>query len=86
MTLQIQKKKAAGKGKKPSVRSSKVATFFDFFSPPVVPDSEDELTEEQMADLQEGLERDYELGYAHAFSAMLLCIICRCTLFSSCMW
>ena len=60
--LQIQKKKASGKGKKPSVRSSKVATFFDFFSPPVVPDSEDELTQEQMEDLQENLERDYELG------------------------
>lgn len=60
--LQIQKKKASGKGKKPSVRSSKVATFFDFFSPPVVPDSEDELTQEQMEDLQESLERDYELG------------------------
>ena len=61
--LQIQKKKATGKGKKPGVRNTKVATFFDFFSPPVVPDREDELTQELMVDLQEGLERDYELGW-----------------------
>lgn len=60
--MQIQKKKATGKGKKPSVRSSKVATFFDFFSPTTVPESEDDITQEQMEDLQESLERDYELG------------------------
>lgn len=66
LLVQIQKKKATGKGKKPGVRTSRVPTFFDFFSPAVVPDSEDELTPEQMENLQESLEQDYELGYAFA--------------------
>lgn len=60
--VKIQKKKATGKGKKPGVRTSRVPTFFDFFSPAVVPDTEDELTPEQMENLQESLEQDYELG------------------------
>ena len=60
--MQLQKKKASGKGKKPSVRSTKVATFFDFFSPPVVPEDGEDLTQDQMEELQEGLEQDYELG------------------------
>ena len=44
------------------MRSTKVATFFDFFSPPVVPEDGEDLTQDQMEELQEGLEQDYELG------------------------
>ena len=61
--MQLQKKKGPAKGKsKPSTRSTKVPTFFDFFSPPVVPETESELTESEMEDLQVALEKDYELG------------------------
>lgn len=61
--VKLQKKKGGAKGKsKPPTRSTRVHTFFDFFSPPVVPESESELTEAQMDALQSALERDYELG------------------------
>lgn len=63
--MQLQKKKGGAKGKsKPPTRSTRVPTFFDFFSPPVVPESETELTEAQMDMLQNALEKDYELGWA----------------------
>lgn len=62
--MQLQKKKGSAKGKsKPPTRSTKVPTFFDFFSPPVVPESDTQLTEDQMEDLQNALEKDYELGW-----------------------
>ncbi|KAL3131509.1 hypothetical protein ABBQ38_007814 [Trebouxia sp. C0009 RCD-2024] len=61
--VKLQKKKGGAKGKsKPPTRSTRVPTFFDFFSPPVVPESETELTEAQMDMLQNALEKDYELG------------------------
>ena len=65
MSLQLQKKKAPKGKSRPPVRSTRVPTFFDFFSPPVVPETESELTEEGMDALQNALEKDYELGYAH---------------------
>lgn len=65
LVMQLQKKKAGAKGKsKPPTRSTRVHTFFDFFSPPVVPESESDLTETEMDALQGALERDYELGCA----------------------
>lgn len=61
--VQLQKKKSGPKGKsKPTTRSTRVPTFFDFFSPPVVPETESELTEPEMDALQAALEKDYELG------------------------
>lgn len=74
LVMQLQKKKGGAKGKsKPPTRSTRVHTFFDFFSPPVVPESESELTETQMDALQSALERDYELGCAtHAELCLLV--------------
>ena len=64
MQLQLQKKKGGPKGKsRPPVRSSRVPTFFDYFSPPVVPETDSELTDPEMDALQNALEKDYELGY-----------------------
>lgn len=60
--VKLQKKKAPKGKSRPPVRSTRVPTFFDFFSPPVVPETESELTEEGMDALQNALEKDYELG------------------------
>jgi nucleosome assembly protein 1-like 1 len=63
LCVQLQKKKAPKGKSRPPVRSTRVPTFFDFFSPPTVPETESELTEEGMDELQSALEKDYELGY-----------------------
>lgn len=61
--VKLQKKKGGPKGKsRPPVRSSRVPTFFDYFSPPVVPETDSELTDPEMDALQNALEKDYELG------------------------
>jgi len=63
LCMQLQKKKAGPKGKsRPPVRTTRVPTFFDFFSPPTVPETESELTGDEMDALQNALEKDYELG------------------------
>ena len=91
LVMQLQKKKGGAKGKsKPPTRSTRVHTFFDFFSPPVVPESESELTETQMDALQSALEKDYELGcatYTHSntHSSMLVCCFRQLDLFIVCM-
>ena len=39
-----------------------VASFFKFFSPPKVPTGEVAMDEQDLEDLQETLQEDYELG------------------------
>lgn len=81
LVVQLQKKKGGAKGKsKPPTRSTRVHTFFDFFSPPVVPESEGDLTEIEMDALQGALEKDYELGcatdtYSSTHSQMHACCL-----------
>ncbi len=43
------------------MRAMQVESFFNFFSPPPIPD-EDEIEDEDLQELQEMLEADYELG------------------------
>ena len=70
-TVKILKKKpkpGRGGGAKPSsgkpmTKIEKTESFFNFFSPPAVPEEGDEdLDEEEVEALQEALEEDYELG------------------------
>ena len=72
-TVKILKKKpkpgrGGGGGKQPSsgkpmTKIEKTESFFNFFSPPAVPEEgDDDLDEEEVEALQEALEEDYELG------------------------
>ena len=67
-THKVMKKKAkpGAKGRSGAVQTKKekVPSFFDFFSPPAVPEDGDDLEEDEMEALQEALEEDYELGEA----------------------
>ena len=70
-TVKILKKKPkpGSRGKpssgKPMTKIEKTESFFNFFSPPAVPEEGDEdLDEEEVEALQEALEEDYELGEA----------------------
>mmetsp|Transcript_21656 Transcript_21656/g.60192 ORF Transcript_21656/g.60192 Transcript_21656/m.60192 type:complete len:377 (-) Transcript_21656:211-1341(-) len=64
LTVKIMKKKPKkGKaGGKPITKSEPCESFFNFFSPPKIPDDADELEEEEMEQLQEVMEADYEIG------------------------
>lgn len=55
-------KKGAKPGAKPQTKLEPVDSFFNFFSPPEVPDDGADMDEEEMAELQDALERDYEVG------------------------
>ena len=44
-----------------SCACDQVDSFFNFFDPPAIPS--EEVDEDDMAELQELLEADYELGY-----------------------
>ena len=43
--------------------NTQVESFFNFFSPPPIPE-DDDIEEDELAELQEMLEADYELGCA----------------------
>ncbi|GIL51856.1 hypothetical protein Vafri_7768 [Volvox africanus] len=65
VTVKIMKKKPKKGGKgdsKPQVKTERVDSFFNFFDPPQVPDSEEEIDEDTMEELQAIIEADYEVG------------------------
>lgn len=65
VTIKIMKKKPKKGGKpdaKPQIKTEKVDSFFNFFSPPDLPGDDDEIEEEAMEELQIMVESDYEVG------------------------
>jgi nucleosome assembly protein 1-like 1 len=66
VTVKVMKKKPkpgkGGKASKPITKTEPVASFFSFFSPPKVPEGDEELDEDDMEQLQAALEEDYEIG------------------------
>ncbi len=55
-------KKGAKPGTKPATKLEPVDSFFSFFSPPEVPPPGTQLSEDQVEDLQQHMEEDYEIG------------------------
>eukprot|EP00241_Pyramimonas_parkeae_P005056 CAMPEP_0114253202 /NCGR_PEP_ID=MMETSP0058-20121206/16259_1 /TAXON_ID=36894 /ORGANISM="Pyramimonas parkeae, CCMP726" /LENGTH=381 /DNA_ID=CAMNT_0001367217 /DNA_START=72 /DNA_END=1217 /DNA_ORIENTATION=+ len=64
VTVKVMKKKPkkGGKNAKPITKTEQCESFFNFFSPPTVPDDEEEIDEEEAERLQEVMEADYEMG------------------------
>lgn len=63
----MKKKAKAVKGKPAGrmlTKTEPCASFFNFFSPPVVPENPNEADEDEMEELQQAMEEDYELGCA----------------------
>eukprot|EP00955_Chlamydomonas_euryale_P026817 282601-Chlamydomonas_euryale.AAC.1 len=58
---QVMKKKPKKKDGKPQIKMEKVESFFNFFSPPEVPEEDDDVDEETMEELQAIIEADYEV-------------------------
>ncbi|CAA7408786.1 unnamed protein product [Spirodela intermedia] len=64
LTQKILKKKPkkGSKNAKPITKTEICDSFFNFFSPPQVPDDEDELDEDMAEELQNQMESDYDIG------------------------
>ncbi|CAA7020034.1 unnamed protein product [Microthlaspi erraticum] len=64
LTQKILKKKPkkGSKNTKPITKTEDCESFFNFFSPPQVPDDDEDLDDEMADELQGQMEQDYEIG------------------------
>ncbi|KAI0491934.1 hypothetical protein KFK09_026197 [Dendrobium nobile] len=64
LTQKILKKKPkkGSKNTKPITKTETCESFFNFFSPPQVPDDDEEIEEEAAEQLQDLMEQDYDIG------------------------
>ncbi|XP_024972371.1 nucleosome assembly protein 1;4-like isoform X2 [Cynara cardunculus var. scolymus] len=64
LTQKILKKKPkkGSKNAKPITKTENCESFFNFFSPPEVPEDEDDIDEEMAEELQNQMEQDYDIG------------------------
>lgn len=60
--LMKKKPKKGAKNAKPVTKTEQCESFFNFFSPPQVPDDDEELDEETAEGLQDLMEQDYDIG------------------------
>ncbi|CAL5361215.1 unnamed protein product [Camellia sinensis] len=56
------KPKKGSKNAKPITKTEKCESFFNFFSPPEVPEDEDDIDEDIAEELQNQMEQDYDIG------------------------
>ncbi|MCD7455337.1 Nucleosome assembly protein 1;2, partial [Datura stramonium] len=64
LTQKILKKKPkkGSKNAKPIIKTEQCESFFNFFSPPQVPEEEEDIDEEAAEELQSLMEQDYDIG------------------------
>ncbi|KAG2617870.1 hypothetical protein PVAP13_3NG258045 [Panicum virgatum] len=64
LTQKVLKKKPrkGSKNTKPITKTEDCDSFFNFFSPPQVPDDEEEIDEDTAEQLQNQMEQDYDIG------------------------
>ncbi|KAK9101357.1 hypothetical protein Scep_024787 [Stephania cephalantha] len=64
LTQKVLKKKPrkGSKNPKPVTKTEKCDSFFNFFSPPEVPEEDEDIDEEVAEDLQNEMEQDYDIG------------------------
>ncbi|XP_042506720.1 nucleosome assembly protein 1;4-like [Macadamia integrifolia] len=64
LTQKVLKKKPrkGSKNAKPITKTETCESFFNFFSPPQVPEDEDDIDEEAAEELQNQMEQDYDIG------------------------
>ncbi|CAN6336960.1 unnamed protein product [Urochloa humidicola] len=64
LTQKVLKKKPrkGSKNTKPITKTEDCESFFNFFSPPQVPDDEEEIDEDTAEQLQNQMEQDYDIG------------------------
>ncbi|KAG4384838.1 hypothetical protein GLYMA_13G349200v4 [Glycine max] len=64
LTQKVLKKKPrkGSKNAKPITKTEKCESFFNFFNPPEVPEDDDDIDEDAVEELQNLMERDYDIG------------------------
>ncbi|KAM3299561.1 hypothetical protein ACQJBY_040851 [Aegilops geniculata] len=67
LTQKVLKKKPkkGSKNTKPITKIENCESFFNFFSPPQVPDDDEEIDEDTAEQLQNQMEQDYDIGYVY---------------------
>ncbi|KAG5605645.1 hypothetical protein H5410_027137 [Solanum commersonii] len=72
LTQKILKKKPkkGSKNAKPITKTEQCESFFNFFSPPQVPEDEEDIDEDAAEELQNLMEQDYDVGKANTFSPL----------------
>ncbi|KAL6140728.1 hypothetical protein ACLB2K_059024 [Fragaria x ananassa] len=74
LTQKILKKKPrkGSKNAKPITKTEDCESFFNFFNPPEIPDTDDGFDEETAEELQGQMEQDYDIGYVVVFFYLCL--------------
>ncbi|KAJ7519030.1 hypothetical protein O6H91_20G020100 [Diphasiastrum complanatum] len=64
LTQKVLKKKPkkGDKNVKPVTKTAQCDSFFNFFSPPQVPDDDDDIDQDEAEQLQDAMEQDYDIG------------------------
>lgn len=64
LTQKVMKKKPkkGAKNTKPVTKTEQCESFFNFFTPPQVPE-DDDIDQETAEQLQDSMEQDYDIGY-----------------------
>eukprot|EP00877_Chromochloris_zofingiensis_P011265 jgi/Chrzof1/6392/Cz18g08180.t1 len=63
VTVKVLKKKPKkGSTAKPQTKTEQVDSFFNFFSPPQVPDPDNDMDDEELEILHEDIENDFDMG------------------------
>ncbi|MCO5547730.1 hypothetical protein L7F22_001181 [Adiantum nelumboides] len=64
LTQKVMRKKVkkGAKNVKPITKTEACESFFNFFSPPQVPEDDEEIDQEKAEELQDTMEQDYEIG------------------------
>lgn len=64
LTQKVMRKKVkkGAKNTKPITKTEACESFFNFFSPPQVPDDDEEIDQDKAEELQDMMEQDYEIG------------------------
>ncbi|KAB1209342.1 hypothetical protein CJ030_MR6G016555 [Morella rubra] len=67
LTQKILKKKPkkGSKNAKPITKTESCESFFNFFSPPQVPEDDEDIDEDAAEELQNQMEQDYDIGFGH---------------------
>lgn len=73
LTQKVMKKKPkkGAKNTKPVTKTEQCESFFNFFTPPQVPEEED-IDQDTAEQLQDSMEQDYDIGYVGLFPSSTL--------------
>lgn len=82
LTQKVMKKKPkkGAKNTKPVTKTEECESFFNFFTPPQVPE-DDDIDQDTAEQLQDSMEQDYDIGYVGVLSMSTFVVVNLISLF-----